>query len=494
MGKDLSGALEACCEAGLLVESAFDDFTPPEGAVVCSDSRLFRSGDLFACVPGEHFDGHSFLPEAERRGACALLVQRPVQTSLPYALLKDVRAGMGFFAAALAGYPLRQLQAFAVTGSNGKTTSSLLLRHLIQASGKKCGLLGTLFNDDGKTCLEAERTTLESSALQSFFARMVANGCEAMVMETSSHGLAQGRVNGCAYDGGIFTNLSPEHLDFHGTMDDYFDAKKRLATCYLKKDAPLALCPHTPWGAKMADCASHPVTWGFDGAVDLLAQSANLGPGGSDFDLTWKGKSLGRWSVPLVGQFNLENTLGVLALLFEKGYDPELLKEALPSAPSVPGRMNRFLLENGVTVVVDFAHTAKALEAVLGALRPLARRVVSVFGHGGGRYQGARPLLGEVADRYADRIILTSDNSRDEDPAHIAQQISEGITHKDKVSQCLDRAEAIALALDQAHEGDVVVITGKGAERTIEQAGVKRPFNDEEQVRLWAQKKGVKLQ
>lgn len=493
--EDLQRAVEACRRNGLPVETFFHGFNPPAGALLCSDSRVFRPGDLFACVRGGAFDGHDFALQALERGASGLLLERPMPgVDGPRAITPNVRAAMGYFAAALAGEPLKRLQALAVTGSNGKTSSAVLLRHLLAACNVKSGLLGTLWYDDGVRCDQADRTTPESSALQDWFARMVVNGCGAVVMETSSHGLVQGRLNGCMYDGAVFTNLSPEHLDFHGTMEGYFQAKSLLVTRYLKNGAPLVLCASTPWGRRMSELTDRPVTWGIEEKADLEAYNVRLQSDGSTFDLRWKGKPLGRVVLPLVARFNLENALGATALLLELGYDGSALCRALAQAPTVPGRMNKLTLETGVTVLVDFAHTPKALESVLTALRPLTRRLISVFGHGGSRSQEVRPLLGAAADRYADRIFLTSDNCRDEDPAEIAAHIASGITDQSKVTVRLDRVEAVNAALDSAGPGDIVVITGKGAETALEVKGVKHPYNDEVQVRAWAAEKGVKVQ
>ena len=458
------------------------------------DSRLVGPGSLFACVPGGKRDGHVFAEDARRRGASALLVDHLLDLEIPQILVPDVRRFMGRAAAALHRFPSDKLTLVALTGTNGKSTTTYMLRSVLQAAGTRTGLLGTIVYHDGCEEIEADRTTPENTQIQSLLARMVDNRCEACVMETSSHGLEQGRLEGCRFDRGGFTNLSPEHLDYHGTLEAYFEAKELLFRRYMKPRWAGAANRKDPFGQRLLDAfpselvgyASGQPRSGDWGAV-LRTSSLE----GMVLDLVQPdGVALEQLRLPLLGTYNVENALACAALAGTLGVGGDALRRGLESMPQVPGRLERYALPGGVTCVIDYAHTPEGLEKVLSTLRTVCEgNLWSVFGHGGERTVGHRPLLGLHAGTLADRVVVTMDNPRSEDPAAIASQIEEGLRRAGKAAWDirLPRGEAIRYALDRAKPGDVVVVTGKGPERQILFADHAIPFEDREAVLAWAE-------
>ena len=497
MDSRIERAVSCLKKAGLLIDLGGDWDTLSETCSLKSDSRMVRPGDIFACVCGLHFDGHDFIDKVMKGGASGLIVQRPVR-GLPVSWIQveDVRAAMGYVAAELEDEPAQKLKMCAVTGTNGKSTTSCMIRSILNACGLKCGLLGTIVYDNGAQAVLADRTTPESSQVQEFLSEMVKNGCAACSMECSSHGLVQGRLSGCLFDGAVFTNLSPEHLDFHGDMEGYFSAKARLFRNYLKPDAVLSVNAQSPYGRRLIEEFPQAVSWALDGEARLRARSAEFSLDGSEFDLTFDGKFMGRAHIPLSGRFNVENALGAAALCLGMGCEESKVLEGLRDIPQVPGRMERLNLENGVRVIIDYAHTAEALRVLLGTLRPLVQgRLVSLFGHGGDRFAGHRPLLGAAAAEFADKIFLTMDNPRTEDPLKIAGEIAEGIRsarQDDCFSIVMPREAAIKAALDWCEPGDLLVLSGKGPEPYLEINGVKHPYSDKGAVENWMAEKGVR--
>ncbi len=490
-------ALEDLKKNGLLVSFGGDWNHVPADCTLKSDSRTVGSGDIFACVSGLHSDGHAFIPQALASGAVGLVVQQPVSMMIPWIRCTDVRAAMGYIAAALNGEPTEKLKMFAVTGTQGKSTTSYMVRSILQSCGIKCGLLGTIIYDDGAMAELADRTTPESDGVQNFLKRMVVNGCHACSMECSSHGIVQGRINGCRFDGAIFTNLTAEHLDFHGSMENYFDAKATLFRNLLKPGGIVAPNVKSLYGKRLAEEFSDAVTWGMEMPARVSGENIKLDAGGGEFDLSLDGQKMGQVRIPLSGKYNLENALGAAALCLGWGCDEKKVIEGLENIPQVPGRMERIDLENGVRVIIDYAHTADSLEAMLGALKPLAEgRLVSLFGHGGERFEGHRPLLGKAAGKIADRIFVTMDNPRHEDPEKIAAQIVEGIKSV-RSDGCwsidLPRSAAVKKALNWCRAGDLLVLSGKGPEPYLEIDGVKHPYSDKEAVLAWVREKGMKV-
>lgn len=498
MDRRIERCLNDLKKSGLLSDIGGEWSVLPDDCTLKSDSRTVGPGDIFACVPGLHVDGHQFIEAVLKAGAACLIVQRPVsRLPVPWIQVTDVRAAMGYVAASLYGEPAEKLKMFAVTGTQGKSTTSYMIRSILQSCGLKCGLLGTIVYDDGGASAPADRTTPESDEVQRYLRRMIDNGCKACSMECSSHGIVQGRVNGCLYDGAVFTNLTPEHLDYHGTMESYFEAKARLFRRFMKEDGAIAPNVAGEYGRRLAKEFPHAMTWATEGGARLVASHVETGADGSRFDLLLDGHRIDYVKIPLTGSYNVENALGAAAVCLASGCDEKKVVEGLRNMPQVPGRMERLDLENGVCVIIDYAHTADSLSALLQTLKPLTEgRLVSLFGHGGDRFAGHRPLLGKAAARFADRIFVTMDNPRTEKPQQIADRIVEGIKSvrtDDCWSVDLPRDAAIEKALDWCRQGDILAISGKGPEPYLEINGVKYPYSDRSTVERWAAKRGVAI-
>ncbi|MDR1730972.1 MAG: UDP-N-acetylmuramoyl-L-alanyl-D-glutamate--2,6-diaminopimelate ligase [Synergistaceae bacterium] len=447
------------------------------------DSRRVTPGSIFCCIRGEKYDGHDYIPVAAEAGAGALVCESPVETELPAILVKSTREIMGELAAEVYGRPAEKLLMAGVTGTNGKTTTTYVLRSILQAAGIRTGLLGTVVESDGVHERDAERTTPESCDIQRLLASMVKNGCGACVMETSSHGLMIGRLYGCSFDVCILTNLNPEHLDFHKNMENYFQAKRLLFTRYAKKKAVLAVNGDDAWGARLMKEFPEARGFRFSDVSDLKLDREH-----SSFTVQMKGFAPLRLESPLIGKFNVFNVLSAVTALRGEVED-EAIVRGLKEMPQVPGRLEKHGMSNGATCIIDFAHTPEALRNVLSAVRDFSpHRVISIFGHGGGRYESNRPELGKIAASLADLIIVTMDNPRNEDPAAIAESIVEGILEQGggtRYRVILDRKEAILTGLSIAGSGDVLVVSGKGPEKFLTIRGERIPFNDAETVEEW---------
>jgi UDP-N-acetylmuramoyl-L-alanyl-D-glutamate--2,6-diaminopimelate ligase len=431
-----------------------------EVTAVTHDSRAVVPGTLFCCVPGERADGHDFAPEAVERGAVALLCARPLGLGVPEVRVADVRAAMGPAAAAVHGHPSGAMAVVGVTGTNGKTTTTWLLRAVLEAAGRPTGLIGTL---------SGSRTTPEAPDLQTRLAELRDEGKRAVAMEVSSHALALHRVDGTRFAVAVFTNLGRDHLDFHESLEDYFAAKARLFAPELAGRAVVGL--DDAHGRLLRDAARIPMV----GYSLAEVEDLELGPR----------SSTGRWRghpfvVPLGGAFNVRNALAAATAALELGVDEATIVAGLAAVPPVPGRFEAVALEAPFTAVVDYAHTPDALEALLAAARSVTRggRLLVVFGCGGDRDRTKRPAMGEVAARLADVVVVTSDNPRSEDPTAIAAAVREGAAGAASVTTELDRRAAIATALAEARPGDVVVVAGKGHETTQDAGGSVVPFDD----------------
>jgi UDP-N-acetylmuramoyl-L-alanyl-D-glutamate--2,6-diaminopimelate ligase len=488
------------------------DAAEVEIASLAYDSRRVQPGALFFCAPGEHSDGHDHAAQAVRAGAAALLVERPLGLGVPEVTVESARAAMGPVAARFYGDPARRLRVLGVTGTNGKTTTAYLMRALLQASGLQCGLLGTVKSVIGGREEPAARTTPEAIDLQADLRAMLAAGDEACAMEVSSHALALGRADAIRFAAAVFTNLTQDHLDFHPTMEEYFLAKRRLFLPERgERPATSVVNLDDQYGRRLAEELPEALTYAVEGEAghgvesraDYAARDLRRAPEGTRFILrTPAGERPLTLAMP--GRFNVANALAALAGVHSLGCQLDPLIEALEAGVRVPGRFEPLDEGQAFAVIVDYAHTPDSLENVLSAAREMVHghgRLICVFGAGGDRDRGKRPLMGEAAARLADEVIVTSDNPRSEDPEAIIDEIFAGI-HEPRVAPTsgytangiADRRVAIHAAIDDGRPGDVVVIAGKGHEQGQELAGGRKiPFDDVSVAReaLAARKQGV---
>ncbi len=464
----------------------------PDAAVrgVTHDSRQIRPGDLYAALPGAHVHGADFAAAAIAGGAVAVLTDAEgarriaagggPAAALPVLVSVDPRRALAPVAARIYGDPSAALRLLGVTGTNGKTTTAFLLDAGLRAAGHTTGLIGTVETRIAGQRLASAHTTPEASDLQALLATMVERGVDAATMEVSSHALAQHRADALHFAGALFTNLSQDHLDFHPTMEDYFEAKASLFAP--GRAAAAVIGVGDDWGRRLARRRPDAVTFAVDGPADWTARAVTAGPGGSELLAAGPGGERVELSVPLPGMFNIANALGALALLVAVGVDPAVAAAGIGSLPGVPGRMERVDAGQPFLALVDFAHTPDAVSTLLAAVRPLVKgRIIIVLGCGGDRDRGKRPLMGAAAVTLADLAILTNDNPRSEDPADILAAMLAGVPAAVPASRVRvepDRAAAIAAAVAAAGPQDAVVVAGKGHESGQEQAGVVTPFDD----------------
>jgi UDP-N-acetylmuramoyl-L-alanyl-D-glutamate--2,6-diaminopimelate ligase len=445
------------------------------------DNRAAEPGTLFFCVPGFTRDGHDFAQDAIARGAVALVVERPLNLDVPEIRVPSVRAAMAPAAAAFYGDPTASLRTVGVTGTNGKTTTAFLVHALLEADKRQTGLLGTVKSVVGGVERPAERTTPEAIDLQRTFREMLDGGDVACAMEVSSHALELHRADAIHFAAAIFTNLTQDHLDFHGTMEEYFLAKRRLFADGRARHAVINI--DDPYGARLATEVANPITFAVDRDATYRASDVDTDLTGSRFTVTGP-DGVTDLKSPLPGLFNVYNVLGALAAVLGLGVPTDVATAAIETAGHVPGRFQPVDAGQEFAVLVDYAHTPDSLENVLRAARGLVDaagpgkgRVHVVFGCGGDRDRGKRPMMGEIAVRLADRVIVTSDNPRSEDPDAIIKEILVG-TGPD-IEHDADRRAAIHTAIGGARTGDVVVIAGKGHEQGQEfEGGRKIPFDD----------------
>jgi UDP-N-acetylmuramoyl-L-alanyl-D-glutamate--2,6-diaminopimelate ligase len=450
---------------------------PVEIADLAYDARDATAGSLFFCVPGSRADGHDFAATAVANGAVALVVQRPLELQVPQLVVQDARRAMGVAADEFFGRPTQELELAGVTGTNGKTTTAFLLYSILAAGGRRPGLLGTIESRVGGERRPALRTTPEAIDLQRSFREMLDGGDRSCALEATSHGSELGRLDRVRFSALVFTNLTQDHLDFHGTIERYFDAKRRLFTA---ERPPSAINIGDPYGRRLAEeLQGHDrlVTFGFADDAELRPESLDLGPRGARF--TADGVEL---ETRLRGRFNVENVLGAVAAARLLGIEDEAIARGVRELRGVPGRFEAVDEGQPFAVLVDYAHTPDSLENVLRTARDLAQnRLICVFGCGGDRDRGKRPLMGRIASELADLAIVTSDNPRSEEPDAIIGEIVAGAAGDVEVEP--DRREAIARAIDAAQEGDVVVIAGKGHEQGQQFADRTVPFDDRDVAR-----------
>jgi UDP-N-acetylmuramoyl-L-alanyl-D-glutamate--2,6-diaminopimelate ligase len=439
------------------------------------DAERVSPGALFFCIPGSRVDGHDFAVQAIAAGAAALVVERPLELEVPQLLVEDARAAMAFAADRFFGEPTRSLEVAGVTGTNGKTTTAFLLRSVLAAADRSPGLVGTVEWVVGGTARPAPHTTPEAIDLQRLFREMLDAGDRSVVVEASSHGSVLHRLDRVRFDALVFTNLSQDHLDLHGTMEDYYQAKRRLFTG--AQPPPAAVNVGDEHGRRLAlelvESRRAPlVTFGITDAAEVRPDGLELGPHGSRFRAA--GVDI---ETPLRGRFNVENVLGVIAAGILLDVDEQDIADGVRAMSCVPGRFEAVDEGQPFAVIVDYAHTPDSLDAVLQAARELGGdQLICVFGAGGDRDRGKRPVMGAVAVQRADHVIVTSDNPRSEDPLAIIQDVLQGAGTGVEIDP--DRRSAIRRAVALARPGDVVVIAGKGHEQGQEIAGVVAPFDD----------------
>jgi len=464
--------LEALIRA--LAPSEVAGARPAEIADLAYDTRAVSAGSLFFCVRGSSVDGHDLAWEAIERGAVALVVERELDVSVPQLVVPDSRGAMAVAADAFFGEPTKELDLAGVTGTNGKTTTAFLLHGVLEAAGRRPGLVGTVRWVVGGEQRDAPFTTPEAIDLQRLFREMADAGDRSAAVEASSHGSELKRLDRVRFDALVFTNLSQDHLDLHGTTEDSFQAKRRLFTG--AAPPPAAVNVGDEWGRRLADDLADAhraplVTFGLDAGeirpeeLELRADGTRLRAAGIELETR------------LRGRFNVENVLAAVAagLLLDLGEDE--IAEGIASVPEVPGRFEAVDEGQPFVVLVDYAHTPDSLDTVLRAARELGEgKVIVVFGAGGDRDRGKRPLMGRVAVERSDHVIVTSDNPRSEDPLAIIQDVLQGTGLDVEIDP--DRRSAIERALGVAEPGDVVVIAGKGHEQGQEIAGTVHPFDD----------------
>jgi UDP-N-acetylmuramoyl-L-alanyl-D-glutamate--2,6-diaminopimelate ligase len=474
----VAAALDA---AGVLIERRGKP--PAQLSDVTDDSRRVSPGALFVALRGTERDGHDYLDVAAKAGAAAAIVEHASRTRLPTLVVRDGRRAAALAAVVAFGRPADAARLVAVTGTNGKTTTANMLRHLLDEPAERSASIGTLGVILGSAGTEVPGgdglTTPGPIELQRLFRALVDGGVRSVAMEVSSHALEQRRIDGLSFDVAVFTNLTRDHLDYHGSMDAYLEAKSRLVD-YLRPHGVLVVNADDPaWrvlssGRRRVSFSVRP------GGAEAHAADIRYGPRGSTWTLVLADERV-PVRLPLVGDFNVANAVGASAAAWAMGLAPERIAERLASLPQVPGRLE--MINQSPTVLRDYAHTPDALERALCAVRPFASgQLIVVFGAGGDRDRGKRPEMGAVAERLADRVIVTSDNPRTEDPERIIDDIVSGITGRD-FERIEDRRQAIARALSLAGPDDVVLLAGKGHETYQIRGTAKLPFDERVVVR-----------
>ena len=450
------------------------------------DSRRIEAGHLFVAIPGTQTDGHKFIPKAIEQGAVAVLCEyfpNKREPGITYIAVESTEDCVGEVATQFYGEPSKKLKLVGVTGTNGKTTIATLLYNMFRKFGHKCGLLSTVCNYIEDEVIPADHTTPDPIELNRLLAKMVEAGCEYAFMECSSHAIAQKRIGGLCFTGGIFTNLTRDHLDYHGTFENYRDAKKAFFDG-LSKEAFAIINSDDKNGMVMVqNCKAVVKTYSTRTMADFKAKIIECHFEGMYLDIN--GKEVG---VQFIGKFNVSNLLAVYGAAVMLGKKPEEILVILSTLKSVSGRLEPLQSPEGYTAIVDYAHTPDALENVLNAIHEVLNgkgKVITVCGAGGNRDKGKRPLMAQEAVKQSDKVIITSDNPRFEEPQDIINDMLEGLDSKQmkKVVSIVDRREAIRTACMMAEKGDVILIAGKGHEDYQEIQGVKHHFDDKEVVK-----------
>ncbi len=460
---------------------------------VTHDSRNVEPGSLFVAVTGDLSDGHTFVPSALEAGASGVLVQYPVEDHVPQIVVPDSRAAMAWAARTVYGKPDQALEIVGITGTNGKTTVAHLCESIWRAAGRIPGLVGTLGARIAGTPIAVERTTPEASDLQELLATMRDAGVEVVAMEVSSHAMKLHRADAIRFAVVAFTNLSQDHLDFHGSMASYFEAKAALFDSKRARRSVISIDDH--YGRRLLDISDVPgLTVGSDPAADVQIVDVDGFPGGTRFGLEYGGERMD-FSIPLIGAFNVSNAAVAATIAISMDTAVDAITEGLADLTIIPGRMELIDHTGPFRVVVDYAHTPNAISEVLQAAREAATgRVIAVVGAAGDRDKDKRALMGAAAVRFADLTVVTSDNPRSEDPATIAGEVRRGADAVPGANAytVLDRGAAIRDALSSAKDGDIVLILGKGHEQGIEAHGVITPFDDRLEARAALEALGLR--
>jgi UDP-N-acetylmuramoyl-L-alanyl-D-glutamate--2,6-diaminopimelate ligase len=454
---------------------------------IAYDSRKVSKGDLFVGLPGLHFHGLQFLPQAEQAGAVAVLSDRKPDTTLPCAVVPNARLALAIISNAFYDYPSLKLKLFAVTGTNGKTTSAFLMRSVLEAAGHKSGIIGTILYGDQDFQTPASLTTPESLDLQKLLARMVDAHCTACAMEASSHSLQQSRVAGCTFETAIYTNLTQDHLDYHVTMEDYFCAKMMLFNNQTCTTRIAVVNIDDAYGDRILKerekIKATSFSYGFAARAQYRISEWTTSSSGSRLQIEYPdGKTVIR--TPLMARYNAYNICGVFTAMKAAGIQDDAIVRGIENMNQVPGRLERIDLGQPYLILIDYAHTEDALSQLLKTIRPYtSNRLIVLFGCGGERDAGKRPKMGKIAGELADEVILSSDNPRKEDPAAIIEQVKKGVEESGNshLRTFIDRKEAIRYAVSMARKGDALVLAGKGHEN-YQIIGDKKLHFDEREI------------
>jgi UDP-N-acetylmuramoyl-L-alanyl-D-glutamate--2,6-diaminopimelate ligase len=443
--------------------------TNPEITSIENDNRKVQKGSLFICIKGYTVDGHDFAESAVKNGAAAVLAERALPLSVPVIVINDTTRAMAVLADAFYQHPTKKLHLIGITGTNGKTTTSHLIEKIFSDVNRCTGLIGTMYTKIGDQKFETKNTTPESLVLQKGFRQMLDAGVDTAIMEVSSHALHMGRVHGCDYDVAVFTNLTQDHLDYHKTMEDYKQAKSllfsQLGNTFDANKPKFAILNADDPASDLyrKSTAAIVYTYGIDNNADFHAKNIHMTSAGTSFEIVLKEKSYS-FNIQLIGKFSVYNVLASIATAFVSGIPMEKIIESIESVKGVDGRFELVNAGQNFTVIVDYAHTPDSLENVLKTIQSFAnKKIFVIVGCGGDRDKTKRPLMAEIACRYATNPIFTSDNPRSEDPLAILKDMEEGVHGKSYIT-IPDRKEAIGTAINQASAGDVILIAGKGHE------------------------------
>lgn len=444
-----------------------------------TDSREQTANGLFFCIPGLRFDAHDYAPQAVANGCTALVVERLLDIPVPQVLVQNVRSAMAYLAGAFFGFPARSLRMIGVCGTKGKTTTSFLLKSVMEAAGYKTGLIGTTGNMIGEKRIKSNLTTPDPIDLHRCLRQMVDEGVEVVVMEVSAHAVDMHRLDGIIYEAACYTNLSQDHLDYFGTMEKYFEAKKSFFMNGSVLNAALNEDEETSDDI-IKDIRIPYLTFGISSETDVFARDIEISENGVSFSILLRGVEDMEVNMQLTGMFNVYNALAAASLAMIMGVSNSDIKTGLESVKNVPGRVEMLDTKTPYKVILDYSHSPDALENILTTVRTFTRnRLIVLFGCGGDRDQGKRPIMGEIAGRLADYSILTSDNPRTEDPIAILDAIEVGAKSVGGSYTVIEnRREAIRYALNMGQDGDVIILAGKGHETYQDIMGVKKPFDE----------------